>query len=106
MRTRAICLAFKQRRPLSGTRAANCFAGCMAYCFDVIAVDLNSRDIVDSAAAGHVRIGCRIGEGRLGSELVVLAHKQYRKLPDTREIQSFMKGSIVHCAVAEEGYRY
>ena len=102
MRARAVRLAFEQRRPLSGARPANCLAGCVAYRFDVVAVDLNSRDIVGSAAAGHVRICRRIGERHLGSELVVLTHEQHREFPDTREIQSFMEGSVVHCAVAEE----
>src|SRR5207302_1318591 len=43
-----------------------------------------------------------IDEGDLGGELVVLADEQDGKLPDRREVESFVEGSVVHGAVAEE----
>ena len=105
MRPRAVRPAFDQRRPLPCARPVNCVAGGLTYRFDVVAIDFHSRHVVGSAAAGYVRICRCVGERHFSRELVVLAHEEHRELPDTREIQSFMEGSVVHRAIAEEGDR-
>src|SRR5688572_5262606 len=96
MRPRTVCLAFEKRRPFSCACSANCFPGCAADRLDVIAIDLNSRDVVSGSAARHVGIPGGISKRHFCSELVVLADEQHWEFPDARQIQSFMESSIVH----------
>ncbi len=105
MRAGAIGAAFQQRGALAAPRALDRFRRGLVHGQHVVAVNLETRYAVHGPPSGHTRAGRGVGERDLGGELVVLAHEDDRQLPDAGHVQTFVEGTVVHCAVAEEGDR-
>src|SRR4051812_17686925 len=72
------------------------------YGKDIHSVHLASGNIVGIRPRRKGAAGCHFRDPRRHRELVVLAQKDKWKLPDSRQIRDFMKGPLVHRALAEE----
>ena len=106
MRPGAVCLALDKRCSLTCPRTRHRPSGGGMHRQEVVAIHLFAGKPVIGSAPADIRYAAGVGEGHLRGELVVLADKQHRQLPDGRHVQALMEGPVVDGAIAEERHRH
>ena len=89
----------------AGTGALDGFAGRFVHGKEFIARDLDGRQAEACGAAGDVMAADRVTDAGALAILVVLEHKDRRKLQHDGHVHRLEGGALVGCAIAREAHR-
>src|SRR5271170_2595116 len=98
----AVGFAFEERGTLAGARACDRLAGEAENFHHIVTVDDETGDVVALRALRDIADRGHRLHRREFAVTVVLAYEDHRQFPHRGEVERFVEGAFIGCAVAEE----